>query len=58
MGSEGDFLLLGIEESLKRNFVAVNPGNTKLCTETAGIMTVHCFAKVTNHYNRICICRK
>lgn len=38
VGPEGDFSSSEVEASLKRNFVAVSLGNTRLRTETAGVV--------------------
>ncbi len=44
IGPEGDFTVEEIELALKNNYQAVSLGNTRLRTETAGIVAVHTVA--------------
>jgi len=38
IGPEGDFSATEVEAAIERNFVAVSLGNTRLRSETAGIV--------------------
>ncbi|HBK83647.1 MAG TPA: 16S rRNA (uracil(1498)-N(3))-methyltransferase [Flavobacterium sp.] len=44
IGPEGDFSVKEIDLALKNNFIAVSLGNTRLRTETAGVVACHSVA--------------
>lgn len=44
IGPEGDFSISEIEKSIQKNFVSVSLGESRLRTETAGIVAVHSVA--------------
>lgn len=46
IGPEGDFSTKEIETALKNNFIPVSLGNTRLRTETAGVVACHTVALI------------